>query len=151
MSLRYPTDDTELKEIVRDETSYENTADELPDDQLGTIIERAKGRMELDTGSSAWYSDDGLGFALAAYACMRAKSAVENFSLSNYSIGDESVSFRDESPEDSQQIQQWAEDVKVGLEASDKDEKVGPRPTNTSGYIGETSIRDHNHNHDRLY
>lgn len=140
MSLRYPDDDDELKTIVRDETSYDNTDDELPDSQLDTIIERAKGKVELTTGSGAWYSDNGLGYALAAYACMRAKSAVENVPLSGYSLGDERVSFSSANPEASQQLNQWAQDVKDGLEASEKDDSSGPTPTNTSGYIGETHI-----------
>lgn len=150
MSLRYPDNDNELKTIVRDETSYDNTEDELPDTQLDTIVERAKGKVELTTGSSAWYSDDGLGYALAAYACMRAKSAVENVPLSGYSLGDERVSFSSDDPDASQQLNQWAQDVKDGLEASDADESVGPKPTNTSGYIGESHIHtphDYNTTH----
>lgn len=140
MSLRYPTSDSELKTIVRDETSYEDNSDELPNSQLETIIARAKGKVELTTGSGSWYSDNGLGFALAAYTCMRAKAAVENISLSGYSIGDERVSFKTEDPEDSHQLQMWAEDVKDGLAASSVDQAVGPTPTNTSSYIGESHV-----------
>lgn len=150
MSLRYPTTDSELKTIVRDETSYDNTADELPDSQLDTLVERAKAKVELTTGSSAWYTDNGLGFALAAYACMRAKSAVENVPLSGYSLGDERVSFDADDPETSQQLQMWAEDVRDGLDASAVDDPQGPTPTNTSGYIGESHMRsppDYNDDH----
>lgn len=145
MSLRYPDTDAELKDIVRAETSYEDTADELPSTQLDAIVERAKAKTELETGSDAWFTDNGLGFALAAYTSMRAKAAVENFSLSNYSMGDEQVGFASDDPEDSQQIQQWADDVKTGLDASGVDEQQGPTPTNTSGYIGEDYYHeDHN-------
>jgi hypothetical protein len=140
MSLRYPTSDSELQTAVRDETSYDNTEDELPQTQLDTIIERAKGRMELETGSSAWYSDDGLGYALVAYTCMRAKAAVENVPLSSYSLGDEQVSFDTSDATDSQQMEQWAEDVRVGLDASDKDEQTGPRLADSAGYVGENYI-----------
>jgi len=133
MSLRYPTTDSELTTIVRDETSYDDTADELPQSQLDTIIERAKAKIELTTGSSKWYADDGLGFALSAYACMRAKAAIENVPLSGYSLGDERVSFNADSPDDSQQLNQWAADVADGLDASAADTSVGPTPTNTSG------------------
>lgn len=142
MSLRYPTTDSELTTIVRDETSYDDTADELPQTQLDTLIERAKGRMELETGSDQWYSDDGLGFALAAYACMRAKAAVENVPLSDYSIGDEDVSFTETDPETSHQLEQWAEDVRIGLDASELDENQGLALSNSTGYIGETYIDD---------
>lgn len=140
MSVKFPTTDSEVKDAVRSETSYEDTTDELPDSQLSDIIERAKGRMELETGSSAYYSDDGLGFALVAYTCMRAKAAVENISLRSYSLGDTDLTFKDTDPESSMQLEQWAQDVKVGLDGSDLDSSQGPVMKNTSGYIGETYI-----------
>lgn len=149
MSLRYPTTDTELKDIVRGMTSYDDAPDELPSSQLDAIVERAKAEVELSTGSDKWFSDDGLGFALAAYTAMRAKAAVENMPLSGYSIGDERVSFDQSPPEESHQLQQWAEDVQIGLDASDVDEAVGPVPTNTSGYIGENYLRDDPRDDDR--
>lgn len=142
MSLRYPSSDTELKDVVRGMTSYDDAPDELPASQLDKVVERAKAELELETGSDAWFSDDGLGFALAAYVSMRAKAAIENVPLSGYSIGDERVSFDQSAPEDSHQLQQWAEDVQTGLDASSADTSVGPVPTNTSSYIGETYIED---------
>ena len=148
MSLRYPDNDTELKTIVRGETSYDDTADELPETQLDTLVERAKAKLEITTGSSQWFTDDGLGFALAAYACMRAKAAVENVPLSGYSIGDERVSFDADDPSVSQQLQQWAEDVNDGLDYSNVDSSQGPTPTNTSGYIGESYIHEQDYPHD---
>lgn len=151
MSLRYPETDSELREIVRAETSYDNTPDELPLSQLETIVERAKARLALETGSEAWYADEGLGFALAAYASMRAKAAVENVPLSDYSIGDEDLSFVDTEPETSQQLNQWAKDVRVGLDASDRDTASGPQPANTSGYIGETFIETDGTREERRY
>lgn len=150
MSLKYPTTDSELKSIVRGETSYDNTSDELPDTQLDTIIARAKGKVELTTGTDSWYSDDGLGYALGAYTCMRAKAAVENVPLSGYSLGDERVSFNADDPETSQQLQQWAGDVRDGLGASDADSSVGPTPTNSSSFIGGDHIHqpdDYNTTH----
>lgn len=140
MSVRYPTTDSELETAVRAETSYEDNADELPSSQLTNIIERAKARVELETGSNSWYSDDGLGFALVAYTCMRAKSAVENIPLRSYSLGDTDVTFSQADPDDSIQLQQWAEDVKVGLDASSVDSSQGATMTNTSSYIGESYI-----------
>lgn len=138
MSLRYPTTDKELAQAVRAETSYEDTDDELPAQQLDSIISRAKGYMELSTGSSAWYSDDGLGFALVAYTCMRAKAAVENISLSSYSVGAEDVEFHHADPDDNMQMQQWAEDVRIGLDASDKDDSGNLQMADGAGYVGES-------------
>lgn len=145
MSLRYPTTDAELIDVVRGETGYEDTEEELPTDRMDVVVERSKGRLQMETAVSDadWYSDDGLGFALGAYACMRAKAAVENISLSSYSIGDEDVTFDTDDPENSQQLQQWADDVAAGLDSSDADTDTGKQPRNTSGYIGETYTRNH--------
>jgi hypothetical protein len=140
MSVRYPDNDNELRQAVRAETSYDDTPDELPQSQLSDIVERAKAKVELETGSESWFTDDGLGFALVAYTAMRAKASIENVPLSGYSLGDERVSFDQSDPEDSQQLQQWAEDVSTGLDASSADSAVGPVPTNTSGYIGDTYL-----------
>lgn len=142
MSLRYPTTDDELKTIVRGETSYDDTPDELPGTQLDTLVERAKGRVELSTGSTAWYSDKGLGYALAAYACMRAMAAVENVPLASYSLGDEQVSFSDTDPETSHQLQQWATDVNVGLNASSLDTAQGLQIEDSAGYIGDDYVHE---------
>jgi hypothetical protein len=136
-----PAKDDDVLAAVRAETSYENTSDELPDTQLSEILERAKHRVALETGSTSWYSDSGLGLVLIAYTCMRAKSAVENIPLSSYSIGDEAISFNTDDPEDSQQLQQWADDVRVGLDASSLDTKQGVGMKNTADYIGEDYVR----------
>lgn len=145
MSKRYPKNDNELKARVRDETSYEDTADELPSSQLDGIVEAAKGRVELETGSDQWYADDGLGFVLAAYTAMRAKAAIENVPLASYSIGDEQVTFDDDTVEDSAQYQQWAEDIRIGLDASSLDDPKGPTLQNSTGYIGETHTPERDH------
>lgn len=142
MPTRFPSDRSELKARVRDLTSYDDNPDELPDSQLEGIIDQAMDRVELETGSSAWFSDNGLGFALVAYTCMRAKAAIENVALSGYSIGDEQVTFASEDPEDSAQYQQWAEDVRVGLDASDKDTHSGPALRNSTSYIGDSYTED---------
>lgn len=142
MSERYPEDDSDLRTIVRAETGYEDNVDEFPQSDLDTIIEQSKGRVELKTGSDKWYSDNGLGFSLAGYAKMRAKAAMENVPLSSYTLGAEQVSFNEADPETSQQLQEWAEDVRVGLDASSVDDDTGKMPSNTAGYIGETSLRE---------
>lgn len=143
--VKFPTSDTELKNQVRDITSYEDTDDELPSSQLDGIVDRSKAAMELETGSDQWYSDDGLGFALAAYVAMRAKAAIENVPLASYSIGDEQVTFDDDTVENSAQYQQWADDIRTGLDASDLDEQRGVTFKNSSSYIGESYIDDYDY------
>jgi hypothetical protein len=148
MVPRYPSTDTELKDKVRAETSYDDTADELPTTQLDELVGQSKAYVELSTGSDAWYRDDGLGFALVAYTCMRVKSAVENISLSSYTLGDEQVSFDTDDPEDSQQLESWADDVVVGLSASNVDDSTRPQIRDSANYVGESHVYDdHRHNH----
>lgn len=144
MSLKYPADDAELKDIVRADTGYKDNDDELPESALDVLIERAKARLQMKTGvnDGEWYADDGLGFALTGYACMRAKARVENISLSSYSIGQEDVTFDTDDPEDSQQLMQWAEDVSVGLDNSSVDQDTGNKPRNTADYIGGSYVRE---------
>lgn len=138
----YPSGDDELTAQVRAETSYDDTPDELPQSQLDTIIGRSKGRVELRTGSDQWYADNGLGFALVSYVCMRAKAAVENISLSEYTFGAETVEFDVDDPEDSQQLQQWADDIRTGLDNSTIDiSGEEPDISNTADYIGSTALR----------
>lgn len=147
MSIRYPSDDSELRDVVRAETSYENTDDELPQSQLDNLIERSKAKLELETGVNSWYSNDGIGFALVAYTCMRAKAAVENISMSSYSIGAEDVEFHHADPEDNMQMQQWADDVNTGLDATDVDDSGNLQMADGAGYMGESYYYDsHHHN-----
>lgn len=133
--------DATLMSAVRAETQYEDTSNQLPDSDLTEIMKSAKRRVYLETGSKKWYSDEGLGLVLFAYTCMRAKSAVENIPISGYTLGDEQVQTRQADPEDSAQFQQWAEDVRVGLDASDEDSSNAQKITNTSGYVGETYVK----------
>lgn len=147
MSQRYPADDTELAAAVRAETSYEDTEDELPQSQLEHLIERSKAKLELETGVSSWFSNDGIGFALVAYTCMRAKAAVENISMSSYEIGAEQVDFHHADPEDNMQMQQWADDVNTGLDATDVDDSGNLQMADGAGYMGESYYYDNGYRH----
>ena len=84
-------DDASLMDAVRAETQYGDNSNELPASDLTEIMKNAKRRVYLETGSKAWYTDEGLGLVLFAYTCMRAKSAVENIPIAGYTIGDEQV------------------------------------------------------------
>lgn len=130
--------DSELKSAVRDATSYDNTADELPPSQLDGLVDRAKREMYGRTGSEEWYSDVNYGSALESWACIEVKSAVENINIENYSIADESISLSNADPEDSQQIQLWMGQVSRSLKQSEvefeNEQDLGFK--NTSSYIG---------------
>lgn len=135
-------DDSELKSRVRAATGYEDSPNELPDSDLDHIIDTAKLRLSLEANSQKWFVNDGLGLALFGYTCMRAKSSIENIPLQSYTLGDETVSVDTDDPEDSQQIQQWAEDVATGLAAFESTQGTARTPTNTAQYVGESSIKD---------
>jgi len=136
------TSDAELVTAVRDLTSYDDTTDELPGDdttgQLSGLIDQAKRDMHTKTGSSSWYSDLGYGNALVAHLAIISKAAVENINLVSYTIGNERVEMANADPEDSQQIQTWAKQVKEGLDNSgvefENSQSLSLR--NTASYIG---------------
>ena len=136
------TSDAELKTAVRADTQYDDSDDELSDTDLDTLINRAKQRLYLKTDSTEWYSDSGLGMALFGYSCMRVKSAMENIPLDSYSLGDEDVSFDTDDPDNSLQLETWADDVRVGLETSSIDAKNARLPQNSADYIGDDYIHD---------
>ena len=135
------TEDSELKERARSATGYADDSDEgILESDLDNIVKDAKTKVYLETQSTDWYSDDGLGFSLLAYTCMRTKATVENFAIVKYSLGNESVTTRNATPEQSQQIQQWADDVRSGLNASSLDKSTKPKMQNTSGFVGEDYV-----------
>lgn len=132
------TSDPELKTAVRDATSYEDSGDELPDSQLDGHLDDAKREMYGRTGSDEWYSDVNYGQALKSYTCIVAKAAVENINIVSYNIGDEQIALRNADPDDSQQIQLWAQQVSRSLDDSEvnfeNEQNLGL--SNTAGYIG---------------
>lgn len=136
------TTDQELENAVRDKTSYDDAADELPGShdsgQMEGIINDAKRYLHARTGSDGWYSDLAYGQALTALTAMKAKGAVENINISSYGIGDEQLSFSNADPEDSQQLQEWASELDEMLKQSDvsfpNEQDHGLR--NTGAFIG---------------
>jgi len=132
------TTDSQLKEAVRDATSYDDTPDELPDSQLSGVLEDAKRDLYVLTGSSEWYDDIAYGQALKAWTQVLAKSAVENIHIESYSIADETISLSNADPDASQQIQLWMKQVNQSLDKSEAEfpnyEQLTLR--NTASYVG---------------
>lgn len=136
------TSDQELEVAVRDKTSYDSNADELPGDyqsgQFHGILNDAKRYLYMVTGTDQWYSDIGYGQALIALTSMKAKEAVENVNIEAYGIGDETLSFSNADPETSQQLQAWEAEMWDGIDESDLPEvtEEGPSFSNTASYVG---------------
>lgn len=142
MEDHHITDDEALKEAVRADTQYEDNPDELPDSTLDAIISTAKLRVEMKTGSTEWYSDPGLGLVLLAYTCMRAKSSVENVPIDEYQLGNQRVRTKNTRAETNQQLNQWAQDVRDGLNASDTYSPQRPTMQSTGDFVGNDYIHD---------
>lgn len=130
--------DEELKSSVRDRTSYDDRPDELPATQLSGLLNAAKREMYGRTGSADFYGDNDYGIALECLTAIKAKGAVENVNIQQYSIGDEFISVSDADPETSQQLQQWMGEMSRALDRSDVEfeHEQDISFTNTASYIG---------------
>lgn len=134
--------DSELVDAVRDKTSYSDSNDELPGDansgQMSGILSDAKRMLYIRTGSDQWYNDLAYGQALVALTALKAKEAVENINISSYGIGDESLSFSNADPDESQQITSWSDEVNEALDKSDAnfEHEQDNQMQNTASYIG---------------
>jgi hypothetical protein len=140
------TDDEELLAAVRGKTSYADSNDEWPGsyssgditDQAGENVDDAKRLLYVKTGSQQWYDDTAYGQALVAMTALKAKEAVENVNIDSYGIGDETLSFTDADPDDSQQIQAWSSEVNDMLSKAEVqfDHEQDLSFSNTTAYIG---------------
>lgn len=134
------TSDSELEQAARDKTSYD--PEELPgahdSGQMQGLINDAKRVMYVKTGSDKWYSDTAYGQALNALLALKMKEAVENVNISSYGIGDESVSFNNADPDESQQIVSWSSELNNMLDQSSVafPNFTDQGFTNTSKYVG---------------
>lgn len=136
------TTDGELVEAVRAKTSYEDSPDELPGaantGQLEHIIQDAKRYLYAKTGSDKWYTDTAYGQSLVALLALKMKEAVENINIERYGIGDETLSFSNADPEDSQQVVSWSSEMNEMLDKSGVQfpNKQDLNMRNTASYIG---------------
>lgn len=132
------TNDSDVTDAVRNNTSYSDTGDELPQSQLDALLNDAKRDMAILTDSTKWYDDLAYGQALKAWTNILAKAAVENIAIDSYSIADEQISLTNADPEDSQQIQMWLTQVNRSLDKSDLsfEDYSNRGMSNTSSYIG---------------
>lgn len=136
------TSDEELKDAVRADTQYDDNPDELPDSTLDAIISTAKLRVEMKTGSTDWYDDPGLGLVLHAYTCIRAKASVENVPIDEYQLGNQRVRTKNTRAETNQQLNQWAEDIREGLNASKTYSPQRPTMQSTGDFVGNDYMHD---------
>lgn len=134
-----PQSDPEAKRLVRTLTNYDDTEDELTDASLQGHLDIAKLELYNEVGTDAVYSDAGLGQALVAATAIYAKAAVENYSVSSWSVGDMNVSAGAFKNPENAQFMKWGKLHAGGLQSSDKTPTHAPR--NTAGYIGDPDPR----------
>jgi hypothetical protein len=129
------SDESELKSLTRSLTGYEDTQDELPQGDLDDLITVAAMEVYNEGGSDKWFTDTGLGQALLFTLCIYAKARVENYSVSSWTVGDQTINVQNAGDEDQVQFTRWAQAANDGIEAS---EEVTTTYTveNTAGYIG---------------
>lgn len=133
----YPVDEADAKSLVRGLTLYEDSPDELPSDDLDTHIRIAKMRLKTETGSSDFYTDDGLGQALVATTAIIAKAAIENFSVDRWDIGQGEIDVSGSGDTDNAQFGQWAQMASDGIsESSTSTKSSAPTPSNSASYVG---------------
>jgi len=132
------TSDEELKTAVRDITSYDDSADGVPESQLDGLLDDAKRNLYGRTGSDKWYDDVNYGQALKAWTAIVVKAAVENINITSYNIADESISLSNADPDSSQQIQLWMNETHRALNQSEVSFSRAQDISfsNTSAYIG---------------
>lgn len=132
------TNKSELLHAVRDKTSYSNTTDEWPKEQAEGNLKDAQRILYMRTGSKEWFDEVAYGQALVALTAMKAKEAVENVNIDSYGIGNETLSFANADPDDSQQIRSWSSEINEGLNVSDIsfEKEQDLQFNNVSSYIG---------------
>lgn len=129
-----PDSDQDVERMVRVLTGYRDAADGLSQADMETALKVGKMKLFTATNSDAFYADAGMGQALVGCTAIYAKAAVENHSVSSWSIGDQRVQTGAFNNPADAQYEQWSELVRTGLQASDETEMF--RPTNTAGYVG---------------
>lgn len=129
-----PDNDSEVKTYVRTLTDYVDDPDQLPEPKLDNLIDLAKLEIYNKTDSDAFYDDSGLGEALIGATAIMAKARVENYSVSSWSIGDQTIDVQGASDQEAVQFQQWNNMVVNGLESSSA--SGSGSPSSTTEYIG---------------
>lgn len=108
----------ELMEAVRSETLYSDESDELPQDHLDQLVANAMMLVHAKAGSDQWFSDRGMGLILLGYTCAKAKAAVENMTVDEFSLDPIRIVARDSSGNEVQ-FSQYEQMVKTGLQSTD--------------------------------
>lgn len=132
-----PTTDSETTDMVRGLTLYADSPDELRASELDTQLNIAKMRLKNETGSESFYSDAGLGQALVFATAILAKSAVENYSVTRWDVGSDSIDVSGAGDTDQQQFSDWASMVADGVASSSSSSKTQSATNiNSANYVG---------------
>lgn len=112
------TSDSELTSRVRTITGYDDTSDEVPQSDMTDLVDVAKADVFSETDTTEWYSDHHMGEVLVYTLCVKAKLRVENYSVSQWSLGNESVTTLNAVPDEEGQLQFWIGKIEDNMDDS---------------------------------
>jgi len=138
------TTDDELTTRVRALSQYADDPQELPSGELSTLVADAKREIHLRTDSNKWYDDAsgtlqdrGLTQALLGLTLVKAKNAVENYSVSAWDVLGQTINVTGVADTDASQFEKWIGMMDEGLaKSSQTDEGDIPTNINSTSYIG---------------
>jgi len=128
-----PSSRADVKAYVRGLTDYSDTPDELPETALDTLVDLAKLKIANKVDGADFYVDSGLGQALVGTTAILAKERVENYSISSWSVGDQSVTV--DSTSNDSQLESWNDLVLEGMAASSATPSDGDGLRNTTEFM----------------
>jgi hypothetical protein len=114
------TDDSGLRDAVRDETAYDTG--KIDTETLKGLLDSAKRILALQADVTSFYDDRGITMALLGVTCIKAKSHVENQPVRVKNLAGEDVTFRT-TDGSSLQVEEYEEMTRLGLAESDKTDK----------------------------
>ena len=132
-----PSHDAETRNFVRALTDYDDNADELPQLLLETQLKICKMGLHNKYDIDDFYADSGITQALVAGTAIKCKLAVENYSVSSWTVGDQSIDVSGVRDTDVPQLQSWQSMYQDGIATSD--ETASRVPQNTADYISRNN------------
>lgn len=119
------TSDTDLVDRVRFITGYEDDPKELPSSDMDGLIQAAKSDVYSEAETTEWYDEHHLSEVLVYTTCIKCKLHIENYSVSKWSIGNESVSTLQAVPDEEGQLMEWYSEVEDNLDDSPETDSGG--------------------------
>lgn len=120
---------------VRTITGYDDVPDELQQGDMSNLLDASKAKVYKDADTTAWYEDHNMGEVLVYTLAVMAKLRVENYSVEQWSLGNESFTTLNANPDEEGQLNFWLGEINDNLDESDETDSGGTGvPELTSTY-----------------